>query len=173
MAIIMQRTLRRATALFIFAAFSMGATARPQGSDDLTLYQQVNQLYQAGKYDEAADIAKRALALEERQSGPEVATALSYLAWVYVAQGRDPSQIQPVKLSPPTLNSGRKSNGQIGVRLGRGGRGSYDADFAGKSPNLARNAKRERGEAKLRRHPTNRLLGKPTRSLCPWLDLSV
>jgi tetratricopeptide (TPR) repeat protein len=82
------RTLRRATAaLFIFVAFWMGATARAQGSDDLSaLYQQVNQLYQAGKYAEAADVAKRALALAERQSSPEVGTALSYLAWVYSAQ---------------------------------------------------------------------------------------
>jgi hypothetical protein len=67
------RRLRRAAALFFLVALSIGigsASAQPQQSDDLdTLNQQIVRLYQAGKYAEATDIAKRALALAERRLG--------------------------------------------------------------------------------------------------------
>jgi hypothetical protein len=55
------RCLQRAAALVFAVAFSMGigsATARAQSSDDLdALNQQVQQLYRAGKYPEAANFA--------------------------------------------------------------------------------------------------------------------
>jgi outer membrane protein assembly factor BamD (BamD/ComL family) len=56
--IMSQQTLRRAIALIIFVAFSIGvecSTAKAQHSDDFdALYEQLNQLYQAGKYGEAS-----------------------------------------------------------------------------------------------------------------------
>jgi CHAT domain-containing protein/tetratricopeptide (TPR) repeat protein len=67
-------------------------TAKAQTSDDLdALNQQVTRLYEAAKYTEAADIAKRASALAEAQFGPDhskVALQLSYLGWVYTADRR-------------------------------------------------------------------------------------
>jgi CHAT domain-containing protein/tetratricopeptide (TPR) repeat protein len=67
-------------------------TAGAQSSDDLdTLYQQGLQLYQAGKYTEATELAKRGLALAERQFGadhPKFVKWLSYLGALYEAQGR-------------------------------------------------------------------------------------
>jgi tetratricopeptide (TPR) repeat protein len=68
------------------------STVKAQRSDDLdTLTQQATQLFQAGKYAEATDVAQRALALAERLFGPnhtKVATALNALATLYRAQGR-------------------------------------------------------------------------------------
>jgi hypothetical protein len=68
------QSLRRTAALIAFLAFSAVtgfANARAQQSDDLdTLNQQAAQLYGGGKYAEASDIAKRALALAEHQFGP-------------------------------------------------------------------------------------------------------
>jgi CHAT domain-containing protein/tetratricopeptide (TPR) repeat protein len=88
------RCLQRAATLVFLAAFSIGigsSTAKAQGSDDRdALDQQVEQLYQGGKYSEATDLAKHALVLAERQFGPDdakVATALNNLARVYRAQG--------------------------------------------------------------------------------------
>jgi CHAT domain-containing protein/Tfp pilus assembly protein PilF len=91
----MDRSLRRAAALIIFLAFSItisSATAQTQQSDELSaLNLQVEQLYQAGKYGEATDIAKRALGLAERLFGPDhadIGTALNNLALLYRRQGR-------------------------------------------------------------------------------------
>ena len=66
--------------------------ARAQGGDDLAaLNAQVVQLYQAGKYAEATEIAKRSLVLAEKQSGrdhPDVGQSLNNLALLYESQGR-------------------------------------------------------------------------------------
>jgi len=85
----------RYTALMAFVVLSIGivsATTHAQQSDDLdALNRQALQLYQAGKYAEATDIANRALALAERQFGlehPKFADALSSLAVTYRAQHR-------------------------------------------------------------------------------------
>ena len=86
-------SLRRTIALIILAAFSLGIgpLAKAQSGDDLkTLNQRLVRLYQAGKYAEATKIAKRALALAQRQFGPshaEVAVALNNLAELYLAEG--------------------------------------------------------------------------------------
>jgi tetratricopeptide (TPR) repeat protein len=88
-------SLLRATALIVFVACAVvfaPITAQAQQSDDLDmLSQQVERLYGARKYAEATDIAKRALAVAERQFGPgdaKVMAALSKLARLYDAQGR-------------------------------------------------------------------------------------
>jgi len=86
---------RCAIGLIILVAFStifLAAAARSEPVDELeTLIQQVERLYQAGKYAEATDVAQRALQLTEHQLGPEhpnVATRLNNLAVLYSAQGR-------------------------------------------------------------------------------------
>ena len=88
------RSLRCAAALIILLAFSMEVTsvsAQVQGNDELgALDRQVLQLFQARKYVEAADAAKRALALAEQQfapNHPRVVGALNHLAEIYRAQG--------------------------------------------------------------------------------------
>jgi tetratricopeptide (TPR) repeat protein len=62
-----------------------------ESADDLdALNRQVFQLYQAGKYAEAQEIAKRALAVAERRYGldhPNVATSLNNLAELYRKRG--------------------------------------------------------------------------------------
>src|SRR6476619_441018 len=77
-------------ATLVLVVGKLGAQA--QGTDDLAaLNQQVVKLYQAGKYAEATDIAKRSLVLAEKQSGsdhPDVGQSLNNLAWLYNAQGR-------------------------------------------------------------------------------------
>jgi CHAT domain-containing protein/tetratricopeptide (TPR) repeat protein len=84
-----------AIALIAFVALvaSSGPTrAQAQGTDDLdALNRQVAQLYQAGKYAEATEIAKLQLAVAERKfraDHPSVAIALNNLALLYQAQGR-------------------------------------------------------------------------------------
>ena len=66
--------------------------AAAQGADELAaLNAQVEKFYSAGKYAEAIEIAKRSLALAERQSGPDhpdVGTSLNNLAALYDSQGR-------------------------------------------------------------------------------------
>jgi CHAT domain-containing protein/tetratricopeptide (TPR) repeat protein len=85
----------RFTALIFFVAVSIGIASVPsctQESDDFNaLNRQVVQLYQAGKYAEATDVATRALALAEREFGAndsKVGTALNNLALLYQQQGR-------------------------------------------------------------------------------------
>src|SRR5215813_6497085 len=86
------RRSRPLAALIILLAVFGSHTARGQDKDDLgALNQQVVRLYQAGKYVEATVVAKRALALSERQFGPDhlnVATSLAWLAFLYRDQGR-------------------------------------------------------------------------------------
>jgi tetratricopeptide (TPR) repeat protein/CHAT domain-containing protein len=91
----MGRSLRSAAALIVLIACSMTVgftTAKAQRSDNFdTLNREVAQLYRAGKYAEAMDIANRALAVAEHQFGPDdarVGTALNNLAQLYQAQRR-------------------------------------------------------------------------------------
>ena len=61
------------------------------GDDAAALNADVMRLYQAGKYPEATEIAKRVLAIYEKALGPEhpyVGTSLNNLALMYQAQGR-------------------------------------------------------------------------------------
>jgi hypothetical protein len=85
----------RAAALMVLVVCAVVVapiTAKAQQSDDLdALNRQVEQLFQAGKYSEATDIAKRELAVAERQFGPDdakIGAALNNLAALYRAQGR-------------------------------------------------------------------------------------
>jgi tetratricopeptide (TPR) repeat protein len=92
----MMMPLRRAAVRMIISAVFLTATgslpAKAQQSDDLkSLNQQMIQLAQAGKYAEATDVAQRALALAERQLGPDhpaVGIRLNMLALLYRTQGR-------------------------------------------------------------------------------------
>jgi tetratricopeptide (TPR) repeat protein len=84
--------VRRAVALLVFIASSLPIWVQAQGPDDLSaLNLQVDQLYQAGKYAEATNIAKKSLVFAETKFGPDhpaVATSLNNLAMLYGAQGR-------------------------------------------------------------------------------------
>jgi CHAT domain-containing protein/tetratricopeptide (TPR) repeat protein len=89
------RTLVRAAVLLLSLAFSMGvgsATAKSRHVDEVQrLDQQAASLAQAGKYPEAAEPAKRAVASAERRYGPNdsrVAGPLSRLAEIYLLQQR-------------------------------------------------------------------------------------
>ncbi len=74
------------------AACALLAASEARGIDDLdALNKQVESLYAQGKYAEATEIAKRALALTERKFGPDdtsLATSCDDLAELYRAQGR-------------------------------------------------------------------------------------
>jgi tetratricopeptide (TPR) repeat protein len=75
----------------LMAAF--GLTGMPaQGGDDLAaLRAQVSQLYSQAKYGDANPIAERYVALARQKYGQnhiEYAAAISWLAYVYKAQGR-------------------------------------------------------------------------------------
>jgi CHAT domain-containing protein/tetratricopeptide (TPR) repeat protein len=89
-----RRMSLRAVALTIFTfliAIDFSALSAQQGEDFSTLNQQVVKLYQAGKYLQATEIAKRALALAERQFSPDdlkVAASVAWLASLYRLQGR-------------------------------------------------------------------------------------
>ena len=73
--------------------------SQAQGANERdALNKQVVQLYQAGKYAEATEVAKRALALAERQFGPEhldIGTPLNNLGALYWAQGRY-AEVEPL-----------------------------------------------------------------------------
>jgi CHAT domain-containing protein/tetratricopeptide (TPR) repeat protein len=91
----LDRLLRPAAALTIFVAFSIGigcpAVVAQHGDEVEALNVQVEQLYQAGKYGEATEVAKRALAMSERQFGaddPTVGACLNKLGMLYQDQGR-------------------------------------------------------------------------------------
>ncbi|MDB9314662.1 tetratricopeptide repeat protein, partial [Spirulina sp. CS-785/01] len=63
----------------------------PQLAEAERLNQQVEQLYQAGKYEEAIPLAERALEIRQQVLGeehPSVATSLNNLAGLYSSQGR-------------------------------------------------------------------------------------
>lgn len=79
-----------ATLLLLAGAGPM--SARAQGTNDLdALNKRTSELYRAGKYAEATEVAKQSLAIAEQQFGPnhhQVGTALNNLALLYNAQGR-------------------------------------------------------------------------------------
>ena len=67
------------------------AYAQGAGREWETLNQEVIKLYQAGKYDQAVVVAKKALEVAEKSVGPEhpnVAKSLTNLAYLYNAQGQ-------------------------------------------------------------------------------------
>jgi tetratricopeptide (TPR) repeat protein len=80
--------------MMIVVACLLGAgviATHPQDADDFVALDQLKQLIEAGKYPEAADVGERALALAERQFGPDhvnVAMVLYGLGRVYYCQGR-------------------------------------------------------------------------------------
>jgi tetratricopeptide (TPR) repeat protein len=93
--LLLYQRLSRAAVLIIFVAClkAIGCVAAKaqQGDDIDTLSQQVVPLMVAGKYAEAAEIAKRVLDLTERQFGSNhtnVAAWTSTLANLYRAQNR-------------------------------------------------------------------------------------
>lgn len=70
---------------------SVNQTETGELAEATRLNQQVDRLYQQGKYDEAIPLAKRALAIREKILGanhPDVATSLSNLAVLYDYQGK-------------------------------------------------------------------------------------
>jgi tetratricopeptide (TPR) repeat protein len=77
--------------------------AHPQSSDDIgTLNRQIEQLVQAGKYAEAAEVASRAVAMQEKALGPahpDVAEIQSNLATFYRIQRRYDDAEQVLKKS--------------------------------------------------------------------------
>jgi tetratricopeptide (TPR) repeat protein len=79
-------------AVVVSAALAPSPPAIAQSTEDLgALNQQVNELYQAGKYREATMVAERALALTVRRVGPhhpDFGTAVNNLAELYEAQGK-------------------------------------------------------------------------------------
>jgi CHAT domain-containing protein/Flp pilus assembly protein TadD len=70
----------------------LGSAADAQTADDpAALNAEIMRLYQAGRYTEATEIAKRLLAIREKALGPNdpaVGSALNTLAMLYRAQGR-------------------------------------------------------------------------------------
>jgi tetratricopeptide (TPR) repeat protein len=76
-------------------------SARPQSSTDLgALNKQVEQLVRASKFPEATEVASRAVALAERQFGPDhmnVAQSLMNLAFLYQYQGKYDQAEPPYK----------------------------------------------------------------------------
>jgi tetratricopeptide (TPR) repeat protein/CHAT domain-containing protein len=94
-AIMTGRGLLRASALIVVLLLSFGlnaADAKPKRGDELqTLNQNVDKLFQAAKYPEAAEAARRALAVAERRYKPNdrrVLDALTQVVQIYRAQGR-------------------------------------------------------------------------------------
>ena len=85
---------RAAAALIVLGVVLAGGgtVAWSQGADELAaLNAQVVKLYGLGKYAEAIEIAKRSLALAEKQLGPDhpdVGQSLNNLALLYDKQGR-------------------------------------------------------------------------------------
>src|SRR5262245_5644620 len=85
------RSLSRIPAPSCWAAM-VAVPSRTQTADDTAaLSAEAEKLYQAGKFVEAIEIAKRVLAIREKALGPEhpeLGTSLSDLALLYYAQGR-------------------------------------------------------------------------------------
>src|SRR5262245_45216642 len=78
-----------ATTLMVNSFIDMPATA--QRDEAAALTEKVTELYRAGKFSEAIPLARRALALLEKQLGPDhpdVAQLLNNLAELYRNQGR-------------------------------------------------------------------------------------
>jgi len=107
-AIMTGRGLLRASALVIVLLLSFGlnaADAKPKRGDELqTLNQNVDKLFQAAKYPEAAEAAQRALAVAERRYKPNdrrVLDALTQVVQIYRAQGRFAEAEEIVKKDLP------------------------------------------------------------------------
>src|SRR5262249_20771016 len=82
---------RERFAVLVCMAVLTGATRAQRGNDPAALDAELARLYQAGKYAEAAEIAKRSLAIMEMVLGPghpAVGTSLNNLAGLYWRQGR-------------------------------------------------------------------------------------
>src|SRR5262245_23667615 len=95
-----RRKARRLAAGLVCAMALAGASHAQQSDDAAVLNAEVARLYQAGKYAEAAEIAKRVLVIREKGLGPEhadTATALNNLAMLYQMQGRY-AEAQPLHL---------------------------------------------------------------------------
>ena len=109
-----------------------------QGTKDPdALTRQVQQLYLAGRYVEATDVAKEALVLAERKFGsdhPAVAKALNNLATLYFVQGRD-AEAEPLftyalvvlkrALGPDHLDVVAARNYLAGLRIERSDAADY------------------------------------------------
>jgi tetratricopeptide (TPR) repeat protein len=83
--------LVRCLAFAILLGILTPQSGRAQNNDLDALDLQVVQLYRQGKYNEAIQIAERALALSEKKFGPDhpsVGTSLNYLVQLYRLQGR-------------------------------------------------------------------------------------
>ena len=81
-----------AFAVFVALVTTPSAVAQGAGYEWANLNRQAIALHQAGKYDLAEAIAKKALGLAERNVGPshsDVATSLESLAAVYRSTGRN------------------------------------------------------------------------------------
>jgi CHAT domain-containing protein len=104
------RLLRCATARIVFVILSIvisdNVASAQQTEDFNALNQIVGQLYRAGRYAEATEIAKRALAVAESQFAPEhptVARALNNVAELYRVQGRY-AEAEPLYLRALAIN---------------------------------------------------------------------
>src|SRR2546426_10246934 len=77
--------------LSLVALCAVAASAEAQGIEWGALNEEVMSLYQAGRYDRAVVVAKKALEVAEKALGPEhpdVATSLNNLAALYQTQGQ-------------------------------------------------------------------------------------
>lgn len=82
--------VRATVVALLLAAIALPAWAQSTGDAD-AINKQFDALYDQGKYAEAAELAKRGLALRETTlpaGHPDIASSLNDLALVYKAQGR-------------------------------------------------------------------------------------
>jgi tetratricopeptide (TPR) repeat protein/CHAT domain-containing protein len=91
--------------LFVVVGFSCSAWAQGVAEAD-ALNRQAVALYQQGKYTEAIELAKRSLAIRERELGPghpDIGTSLNNLAELYRAQD-NLSEAEPLLLRALTID---------------------------------------------------------------------
>ncbi len=102
----------------LLAATSAHAQA---GDDPAALDRQVDQLVRAAKYADATEVALRAVALAERQSGadhPNVVQPLSKLAWLYQYQGKH-DQAEPLYRRALTIREKALGPDHLDVAISR------------------------------------------------------
>jgi len=83
------------------------------------LHAEVEQLYEAGKHDQAESIAKRALAMREKVLGPDhldVAASLTILAVVYEALKRR-AEAEPLYKRALAISEKADEDVQVGLAL--------------------------------------------------------